>query len=341
MSKRYPMPMPYGWFHVSYTHELEKNQAKPIRYFGKDMVLFRTESGEVACLDAFCPHMGAHLGHAIHELSGKGGKVVDETVVCPFHGWRFDTRGVCVEVPYAKNIPPKIDGKQCLKKWRVVEKNQSIWVWYHPDDEQEPMWQPAECEEAYSDEWGPIENRRYFINTVCQELAENGADPAHFRYVHRTVHVPDVENAIFDGHTRKVKLTSKMRTPRGDVDGVIAFDTCGPGQAINRFSGICDTILFGNVTPIDESNIEVNFGFMKKKVNGVVPEGGVAEAIKADITQQLEEDRPIWEHKVYRPLPILCDGDGPIAKFRKWYAQFYVDWEEDRMINNLYIRDLG
>ena len=46
---------------------------------------FRTEAGEVAVLDAFCPHMGAHLGH--------GGKVEGGGLVCPFHAWKFDGAG--------------------------------------------------------------------------------------------------------------------------------------------------------------------------------------------------------------------------------------------------------
>jgi hypothetical protein len=37
----------------------------------------------------------------------------------------------------------------------------------------------------------------------------------------------------------------------------------------------------------------------------------------------LEEDSVIWEHKTYHERPLLCDGDGPIAKLRKWFGQFY------------------
>jgi 3-ketosteroid 9alpha-monooxygenase subunit A len=36
------------------------------------------------------------------------------------------------------------------------------------------------------------------------------------------------------------------------------------------------------------------------------------------------QDAEIWETKVYQPDPILCDGDGPINKLRKWYEQFYL-----------------
>ena len=37
-----------------------------------------------------------------------------------------------------------------------------------------------------------------------------------------------------------------------------------------------------------------------------------------------EEDIEIWENKLYRDRPALCDGDGPIGKLRKWYRRFYA-----------------
>lgn len=326
MSQRYPMPIPFGWYQVAYSHELAPGTARPIRYFGSDMVLFRTESGEAKVLDAYCPHLGAHLGYGIHEFMDKGGEVRGETIVCPFHGWRFNGDGECVEVPYARNMPPKVRDRQSIQPWHVTELNQVIWVWYHPFGE-EPAFEVkpvAEADPANRD-WGEIESYRFRIRTHIQEMAENGADPAHFRYVHGTMDIPQVRESVFEGHTRSAALTPRLHTPQGDVDGRIELESIGPGQGLTRFSGICETVLMGNVTPIDDEYVEVNFGFLQKKVNGEVPKGGVNAAIIADICQQLREDTPIWEHKIYRPLPILCDGDGPIAKFRKWYSQFYAE----------------
>lgn len=53
--------------------------------------------GVVHVLDAFCPHLGANLGHE--------GKVDGNSIECPFHGWQFDPNGVCNKIPYASKIP--------------------------------------------------------------------------------------------------------------------------------------------------------------------------------------------------------------------------------------------
>ena len=88
--KRYPMPIPFGWYVVDYADELKAGDVKSVRYFGEDQVLFRTESGEISMLDAYCPHLGAHLGH--------GGIVNGECIECPFHAWRWKTDGKIGEI---------------------------------------------------------------------------------------------------------------------------------------------------------------------------------------------------------------------------------------------------
>ena len=83
--KRYPMPIPFGWYVVEYADELKPGDVKSVRYFAQDQVLFRTTNGEVSMLDAYCPHLGAHLGH--------GGIVYGECIECPFHAWRWKADG--------------------------------------------------------------------------------------------------------------------------------------------------------------------------------------------------------------------------------------------------------
>jgi hypothetical protein len=42
-----------------------------------------------------------------------------------------------------------------------------------------------------------------------------------------------------------------------------------------------------------------------------------------DQARAIEQDFAIWENKIYRPNPVLCDGDGPVRAYRKWAGQFY------------------
>ena len=103
----------------------------------------------------------------------------------------------------------------------------------------------------------------------------------------------------------------------------------GMGFAATRFTGIAETLELAVTTPIDERHVHLRYAFVQPRVDGRDPEGGAAAAIIRDIVKQTNEDIPIWENKRYLTRPSLCDGDGPIAPFRRWCEQFYPAAERD------------
>ena len=124
---------------------------------------------------------------------------------------------------------------------------------------------------------------------------------------------------------RRAFAPIEMKTPRGEVKGGIDTQMYGMGFAKVRFTGIAETLELTATTPIDAGHAHVRYNFIQPKVDGKDPEGGVAAALIRDIVKQTNEDVPIWENKAYVPRPALCDGDGPIAEFRRWCEQFYPE----------------
>jgi phenylpropionate dioxygenase-like ring-hydroxylating dioxygenase large terminal subunit len=82
------LPIPNSWYAVAYSGELRPGMVLSRRLAEHDIVVFRTRSGRACVMDAFCPHLGAHMGI--------GGTVQGETIQCPFHAFRFDTAGMCI-----------------------------------------------------------------------------------------------------------------------------------------------------------------------------------------------------------------------------------------------------
>jgi 3-ketosteroid 9alpha-monooxygenase subunit A len=306
-------PFPIGWFQVAYSADLEPGDVRPLEYFGKDLVLFRTEDGEARVLDAFCPHLGAHLGH--------GGKVEGNEIRCPFHAWKFDRNGQCVEIPYG--IKKGIIQQAKIACWPVHEVNGLIMVWHHPDKEK-PSFDLPTLSEHGDEEWTDYTVREWKIRTRNQEMAENSVDTAHFRFLHGTKNLPDA-SLESNGHHLHVVLPTVMTTPGGDVEGNIHVDMFGFGFTTTRFSGIVDTLLVNSVTAIDEEIVHARFAFKVKKMGGRSITEGIGKAFIAEIARQIEQDIPIWENKRHVKPPILSDGDGPIAKYRRWCKQFYAD----------------
>jgi len=73
---------------------------------GEHFAVFRSQSGKVSVLDAYCPHMGGNLA--------VGGRVKGECLECPFHGWVFDNDGMCVGIPYAEKGINVIDLRRMI-----------------------------------------------------------------------------------------------------------------------------------------------------------------------------------------------------------------------------------
>ena len=326
-SPRCPLPMPMGWFQVLYSHELEIGDAIPVEYFEQELVVFRTEEGDAKVVDAFCPHMGAHLGYGIREQTGKGPRIVGDSIECPFHGWRWNGNGQCTHIPYAKNLPPRVaKGEAILGAWEVREINQQILVWYHPNKEAS-SWEPDIIPEAAANhpDWGDMIIHTWEINTHMQEMGENGVDAAHFLYVHGTDDVPEASYQTFDGHIREGKFITRQPTPRGVVDGAIETKSQGAGLSMVKFTGIYDTLLLANVTPIAAEKARASYAFIQPRDTMDTLGKTVGQAIIGNICQQMSEDKIIWDRKQYFERPLLCDGDGPFAKFRRWFSQFLVE----------------
>ena len=108
---------PRGWFMIANAAEATETPA-PVRFFGTDMVLYRGKSGKAHLVEAYCPHMGAHLArNTTSYIVLDGEHVQGDSIRCPFHGWRFDEHGQCDHIPYSDFVPKAA----CLKTYPVKE----------------------------------------------------------------------------------------------------------------------------------------------------------------------------------------------------------------------------
>lgn len=307
------LPLPFGWFVLCYSEDLALGEVKPLRYFERDLVLWRGQDGKARLLDAYCPHLGAHMGY--------GGKVDGNHLQCPFHAWRWDGEGRAMHIPYSKTIPPKMQKPACERSHPTAELNGFVWAWHHPEGAP-PDHELDLFEEVGHPDWSEFEKHEWIVHGPMQSLAENGADSAHFQFIHGVANAPNYDIS-FDGRRRTAEVRAKMGTPRGLVDGSIAYGVLGAGQSWTRFTGICETLLVTGVTPIERDKTHMRFAFTQLKSDRDGPNGGLARAIIKDICKQLDQDKVVWDRQRYIEQPPLCAGDGPIADFRRFFRQFH------------------
>lgn len=325
MKSRFPFTsFPSGWFFVGFSNELRVGDVKPIYYFGQNLVLFRTEDGTAHVFEAYCPHLGAHLGY--------GGRVKDGKIQCPFHGWCFNGRGECVDIPYANKIPSKAR----VSTFPVREVNDWILVYYSAQKES-PTWEAPEMPEYVSPEWIPFKPiRRWKVRTHIRELAENGMDIAHLPFLHGQIIAGFKTEALEAKDAVHIhRVSTKYRLP--DLVGILGKEVDGklgnyflwlglPGKPCLGKSEVKMQIsIMFLLTPIDEEYLDVNLVFSVKKIFNTPITKILAAIYSKEAVRSLEQDIPILENKAYIKNPLLCQNEGALAEYRHWANQFFFD----------------
>jgi nitrite reductase/ring-hydroxylating ferredoxin subunit len=305
------LPVPNGWFAVAFSRDLVAGEVKRIHYFDRELALFRTRSGRAAVLDAYCAHLGAHLA--------EGGKVFGECLRCPFHFWHYDAEGLCTQIPYAKKIPARAK----VRAWHVVERNRMIFVWHHAHGGP-PDWEIPEIPELFDPEWTEPRHFEFEVNVHMQDMAENNCDPIHFMCVHGMEAAPESEITYgTDGRFMRMVSQHDKVTPHGTFRISLDRDTWGLGLTSVRMRGIGEAglLMFSSTSPMGRRRTVSRWLFT---VSRNMADMAGEEFIEGMSTGVLDDMR-IWENKIYRPDPVLCDGDAFLGHFRKWARQFYSE----------------
>ena len=98
----------------------------------------------------------------------------------------------------------------------------------------------------------------------------------------------------------------------------------GPAYQVTRMKGVATGLLINCHVPIDEERVDLRFAVaLSSKLDREMSDKFAAQYID-NLREGFLQDVRIWENKIYLDKPMLCDGDGPITKLRRWYKQFYT-----------------
>jgi 3-ketosteroid 9alpha-monooxygenase subunit A len=299
-----------GWFAVAFSHELPAGTVKALRYFSQELVAFRTGSGHLAVFDAYCPHLGAHLGH--------GGVVVGETIRCPFHGWCYGLDGNCQSIPGVEKIPPAAH----VHRWLVEERNGLVFVFNSPQG-RPPTYHIPEIAEYGTAGWLDWQQpSTWRVRALPADIVENAADLAHFETLHSMRF--DSSETVFEteGHTatvRTVGMVAPPMFPREErIESVSTY--YGPAYEITQYGGARPNYILVAHTPVDSDYLDLRFAMFCREAE---KRDSYVEDVCASLAKGLRDDAGIWEHKVYLDRPVLSAADQQITRVRAWYSQFF------------------
>ncbi len=303
---------PMGWYSVARSHELAIGEVKSVQAFDRELVLYRTRSGVAVVHDAYCPHLGANLS--------VDGRVIGESIRCPFHGWRYGTDGQCVEIPYCEEIPDRAR----LRTWQTAEKNGEVYMWFHPENVA-AKWDLPDFPELGDANWTTPRYAEFDVPAHVQDIAENSCDPEHFQYVHRQPDTPPAEVTIDDGGRI---LHLNVDASNADIPSQLHAMVYSPGFAMvrNTYGPNAEMVVYNSAQPINKNRTLMRWTLVVRKEL----EDIAGDDIMKGIIDGLSDDYPIWANKVHRHRPIFCKADTTLVLFRKWVRQFYLTEEMQR-----------
>ena len=267
------------WYAVEFAERLG---AEPLgaRIMGYDLVLYRTADGGVVAQSDVCIHRGGPLS---------GGRVVDDCVECPYHGWRFDTSGTCVVIPANREGLP-IPKKARVDTYPAEERYGYIWVFLgdlavdeRPDIA--PLPHLTLTKGAHKIGYRAVTGE-FTWNANYERVIENAVDISHTPFVHSgsfgNREQPEIEEFEIDDTEQSALATVHLTPPPAPGLWSRLYRTDGERPPIKTTTGLFfpnmsmlevnlplgQMVIFTAAVPVDEHTTISKFTMLRNFFTG-------------------------------------------------------------------------
>ena len=316
------------WYFALHARALKPGRLKHKTILGEPIVFGRTEAGEAFALRDLCPHRGVPLS---------AGQMLEGTVECPYHGWRFKPSGQCVFIPSLVGEEGVDASKISVRKYPVSEKNGLIWV-YMPEEAQAganaltdaphlPLWAQAK----------PTLIEAQLFPCTIDHAVVGLMDPAHGPFVHnawwwrskKSIHAKAKKYAPshlgFTMVTHKPSSNSALyKILGGDMTTEISFQL--PSIRVEHIkAGRNEVVGLTTCTPLNDGETEVTQTFYWNMA-WMTPFKPIAQQIaRAFLGQDRHMVTLQAEGLKFNPrLMLIQDADVPAM----WYHRLKKEWAE-------------
>lgn len=157
------------WYVIAWDHEIGQDALFSRTVLGEPILVYRTGGGTLVALEDRCCHRHAPLS---------AGRREGDCVRCGYHGLKFDTQGLCVEVPGLAQVPAKAR----VKTYPVVLKNKWVFVWMGAPEAADQALLPDNFSCNHPD-WRYLPGYMHY-DVNYQLICDNLLDFSHLSYVH-------------------------------------------------------------------------------------------------------------------------------------------------------------
>lgn len=312
--------IPDQWYAVLGSSEVPRDRPVGVSRMGEKLVFWRDAGGQVICQRDKCAHRGAALSK---------GKILDNTVECPFHGLRYDATGRCQSIPAnGKNTP--VPERFRVHTYPTRDEHGLIWLWWgEPRDELPPLPFFNDLQDGFTfstlrDHW-PVHYSR---------AIENQLDVMHLPFVHHNTigrggrTLVDGPLATLQDNKLQIWVYNRVEDGTSPLKPQEIPEPTRPAMLHFHFPNIWqnriqdDSRIFVAFAPIDESNTMLYVRFYQRFVrvpvlyrfvNWLGRLGNIVILRQDKRVVVTQEPKKTW----LRMGEYLVQGDRPIVLYRQ------------------------
>ena len=162
--------IPNQWYVILESNEVKKGKPIGVTRMGENLVAWREPNGKVTVMADKCPHRGVALSV---------GKLLNDCIQCPFHGFQYDISGACKLVP-ADGRNSESPKALHVKTYPTREEHNFIYIWW---GDPQPNLPPVPWFESIPDTMVYSTLRDHWANHYSRAI-ENQLDVVHLPFVH-------------------------------------------------------------------------------------------------------------------------------------------------------------
>ncbi len=198
------------WTPVMLSNEIPEPDCPPVRVriLGEDLIAFRDTDGDAGLFANSCPHRGASMFFGRNEESG---------LRCVYHGWKFDTNGVCVDMP-SEPAESNFKSKVRISAYPVHESGGLVWAYMGPADKQ-PGFRDFGSENMPKEQW-----QAFKATALCNWIQRNEGqiDSSHISWLHQYFGALDyaddgTDRPGYPSFDMSIKIWAHDRAPHLDL----------------------------------------------------------------------------------------------------------------------------
>lgn len=304
------------WVFVNFIDQVQNGSKKFVKLMNRDLVLWRTQSGTISLIDAYCPHMGTNLSY---------GNVKGETLECLLHKKCFTPNGKCV------------GGSIETPAYPIHIEHNMIFAWF---GDKNPSWKIPSLLEGFQgntdSKWKIFKFKKINYNFPPKYVGENSVDITHFKTFHNVCRTYDpVEIVAINDHRFSTKL--KLHNTNKKLSQEIEFVITSIGPCIV----IVDTLL-----TFPKREFFFKFIYLSSPIQGENTDFNLGLAIlqqtqQASLWQKIsryflyhiahlhafrefcKESKTIFIPKTNLVKQLLFKDENAIDQYNEWYSRFY------------------